>query len=79
MKCLKISPPTTKCVNKFLESGASGQHHEHDANETKDQSSRTDDQLQALIDPLMGMMDYNRDGYISWEEYRESEKTAKNN
>lgn len=61
----------------FLESGG-GHHHEHDDESQKqDQSSRTDQQLGDLIDPLMKMMDYDRDGYISWEEYRESEKNMK--
>lgn len=63
-------------VNKFLESG--GHHHENQNDDTqKDQSSRTDEQLGDLIDPLMKMMDYDGDGYISWEEYRESEKIMK--
>lgn len=64
------------CCIIFLESGGNHEH-EHDDEKKTDQSSRTDQQLGDLIDPLMKMMDLDRDGYISWEEYRESERNMK--
>ena len=35
--------------------------------------SRTDESLVELIDPILGLLDQDKDGFISWEEYRASE------
>lgn len=40
---------------------------------------QTDDQLQQMVDPILEMMDTNKDGFVSWEEYflHDQEQKAK--
>lgn len=70
------------CLFKYLEH--SPQASEEPGSDTSTPPApitlQTDEQLQQLVDPLLDVMDKNKDGFISWEEYvlHDQEQKAKN-
>lgn len=60
----------------FVEQGKGGQHGGQHGNQQHEEKIFKDEELVALIDPILGMDDSNSDGFIDYPEFVRAQQKA---